>query len=334
MKLRTHLRAAVDPVWGGLRAVREGYIPQPWSAEGARWPLRLGLGARRLTVETAAGTARYVEVGSGPPVVLLHGLDGSSRWWAPTLEALASQFRCLALEFVPFDHWRERARVPLPRAGEFVAAWLAALGIARADLIGHSMGAYAACQVAIERPALVGRLALIAPAIVPLPGATVLDLARFVPFIGSVTPGFAPILLADSLRTGPLRWLRSTLELTQAPPLPLERIAAPTLLLWGEHDPLVPVEDGEIVRARIPNARLVVLPKSRHVPMFEAPVACNAALADFLADEQSPASSPHTPSGPTPGPVASPGVPYPDDEWETIPPLLLRGGGAARRRRG
>lgn len=282
VRVKPTWRAALSPVWSGLRAVRQGYIPQPWSAEGTRWPSRLGLGARRLTIETAAGPAQYIEVGSGPPVALLHGLDGSSRWWAPTLEALASRFRCLALEFVRFDRWRERGRVPLPRSGEFVAAWLAALGIARADIIGHSMGAYSACRVAIDRPDLVGRLVLIAPAILPPPGASLLDLARFVPFVGSVAPGFAPTLLGDTLRTGPLRWLRSTLELTQASPLPLERIAAPTLLLWGEHDPLVPVADGKVVRDRIPGARLVVVPRSRHVPMFEAPAACNAALAAFL----------------------------------------------------
>ena len=285
VRVKTNWRSAFDPVWGGLRSIREGYIPRAWSMEGTRWPSRLGLGARRLTVETALGSAQYIEVGHGPPVVLLHGLDGSSRWWAPTLVALSSRFRCLALEFVRFDQWRERGRVALPRSGDFVAAWLATLGIDRADLIGHSMGAYSACRVAIEHPELVGRLALIAPAVLPLPDRSLLELARFVPFIGSVAPGFAPTLVTDSLRTGPLRWLRSTLELTQANPLPLEQIAAPTLLLWGERDPLVPLSDSAIVHARIPNSRLLVVPKSRHVPMFEAPVACNAALNDFLTEE-------------------------------------------------
>lgn len=284
VRVKTNWRSAFDPVWGGLRAIREGYIPQAWSVEGARWPSRLGLGARRLTVETAAGSAQYIEVGDGPPVVMLHGLDGSSRWWEPTLVALSSRFRCLALEFVRFDQWRERGRVALPRSSAFVAAWLAALGIERADVIGHSMGGYSACRVAIEYPELVRRLALVAPAVLPLPERSLLELARFVPFIGSVAPGFAPTLVADSLRTGPLRWLRSTLELTQAEPLQLEQIAAPTLLLWGEQDPLVPLADAEIVRSRIPNARLIVVPKSRHVPMFESPVACNAAISDFLAE--------------------------------------------------
>jgi pimeloyl-ACP methyl ester carboxylesterase len=285
IKFRPRWRSALDPLRGGLRAIGEGYLPQPWSEEGLRWPLRLGLGAQRHRIETALGVAQYVEVGSGPPVAFLHGLDGSSRWWAPTLEALAGQFRCLALEFVRFDHWREAARVPLPRTGAFVAAWLAALGIDRAAVVGHSMGGYTASQVAIDHPALVGKLALIAPAVLPLSAAYLRNLARLAPFLSTIAPGFAPTLLVDSLRTGPFRWLRSTLELTRARPLPLERIAAPTLLLWGRFDPLVPSTNGPLVRDRIPGARLVILPRSRHVPMFEAPVACNTALSDFLTGD-------------------------------------------------
>lgn len=289
-RFRTDWRTAVNPVLGGLTTIRDGYIPRPWSAEGALWPQRLGLGARQRTIETAAGTAQYVEVGSGPPVVLLHGLDGSSRWWAPTLEALASRHRCIALEFVRFDNWRERSRVPLPRSGEFVAALLEALGIARADLIGHSMGAYTACQVAIDRPDLVGRLALITPALLPLADKSPLELVRFIPFYGTITPGFAPTLVTDAVRTGPMRWLRSTLEITRAEPLLLEKITAPTLLLWGERDPLIPIENGEVVQSRILNAQLRVVPRTRHVPMFEAPAACNAALTEFLGGNEGKAS--------------------------------------------
>jgi pimeloyl-ACP methyl ester carboxylesterase len=290
IKVKPRWRSAIDPVWGGLRAVGEGYRPRLWSEEGVRWPQRLGLGAQRRQIETSLGVAQYVEVGSGPPVIFLHGLDGSSRWWAPTLAALAGQFRCLALEFVRFERWRESARVPLPRTGEFVATWLAALGIERADVIGHSMGGYTASQVAIDHPERVGKLALIAPAILPISAEYLRNLARVAPFLGTIAPGFAPTLLVDSLRTGPLRWVRSTLELTRAQPLALERIAAPTLLLWGKYDPLVPSTNGPIVRDRIPDARLIILPTARHVPMYESPVACNTVLSDFLAGNAQPES--------------------------------------------
>jgi pimeloyl-ACP methyl ester carboxylesterase len=253
---------------------------------GAAWGRGLGGAARRQTIETAEGTALYLAVGSGPPVILLHGLDGSSRWWTPTLRALAPHFRCYALEFVRFDRWRERARVALPRAGTFVAAWLTALGLDRAHIIAHSMGGYAACQLAITQPELVDRLVLVAPAILGARSLLAPQIARLGPFAWTVTPAFLPILVGDSLRTGPLRWLRSAAELRRAELLPLERIAAPTLLIWGTHDPLVPAGDGPRVRERIAGSRLLTLPGARHVPMYERAAECNGAIERFLAGEE------------------------------------------------
>ena len=221
-------------------------------------------------------------------MILLHGLDGSSRWWTPTLRALAPHFRCYALEFVRFDRWRERARVELPRAGTFVAAWLAALELDRAHIIAHSMGGYAACQLAITQPELVDRLVLVAPAIL---GARLLlapQVGRLGPFAWTVTPAFLPILVGDSLRTGPLRWLRSAAELRRAELLPLEQIAAPTLLIWGMHYLLVPADDGPRVRERIAGSRLLTLPGARHVPMSAPPSVMGRSSASWRARRLAP----------------------------------------------
>lgn len=281
----------IDPAVGGAtgerrrRGRRGGRL-------AARWPLPLRRAssqahrARRLTVETTAGRAQYVAVGSGPPVILLHGLDGSSRWWAPTMRALAGTFRCYALEFVVFDRWRERGRVPLARAGDFVAAWLAALGLDWAHVVAHSMGAHAALSLALRRSELVGRLVLVAPAVLPVgrrPGRR--EVARMVPFFTSLAPDFLPVLATDALRTGPLRWLRSAQELWTAASPDLAGIHAPTLLLWGARDVLVPPEHGPVLQRRIAGSRLVTIPGAGHVPMFERPAECNAAIGRFLRGE-------------------------------------------------
>src|SRR5215218_10474703 len=150
--------------------------------------------ARRRAVDTAAGRAHYLAVGQGPPVALLHGLDGSARWWTPTIRALAPHYRCYALDFVRFDRWRERGRVPLPRAAAFVAAWLEALGLDRAHLLAHSMGAYPALALAAERPELLGRLVLVAPAIGAGLPSSPREVARWLSFPGAVAPRFAPVL--------------------------------------------------------------------------------------------------------------------------------------------
>ncbi len=269
----------------GETIAASGWWPELTARIGSLWPRGLGPEARRMTVETAAGKAHYVAIGSGPPVIFLHGLDGSSRWWTPTLRLLAPHFRCFALDFIDFDRWRERSRIGLPRASTFVAAWLAALELDRAHVIAHSMGGYAACQLAIERPELVDRLVLVAPAIFESRPPYVREATRLGPFAWTVTPQFLPVLVHDSFRTGPLRWLRSAVELRRAKPLPLEQIVAPTLLIWGTNDPLVPVVQGPQVQRRIADSRLLTLPGARHVPMYERAEACNGAIDRFLQGE-------------------------------------------------
>lgn len=261
------------------------WLPELTARIGAPWPRGLGPGVQRQAIGTAAGTAHYIAIGSGPPAIFLHGLDGSSRWWTPTLRRLAPHFRCFALDFIDFDRWRERSRIGLPRASAFVAAWLDALELDHAHVIAHSMGGYAACQLAIERPSLVDRLVLVAPAVLGKRPPYIREATQLGPFAWTVTPQFLPVLVGDSFRTGPLRWLRSAFELRRAQPLPLEHIAAPTLLIWGTRDPLVPVVQGLAVQQRITDARLLTLPGARHVPMYERSEACNDAIERFLLGE-------------------------------------------------
>jgi len=244
-----------------------------------------GAELRHARIATAEGEARYVTVGAGPPVILLHGLDGSWRWWTPTLRRLAAHFRCFALDFTPFDRWRERSRVGLTRAAAFVAAWLDALGLDRVHLLAHSMGGYSACQLAIAQPERIARLVLVAPAVLETRSLIGPHTGQLRARAWTVAPNFLPILMGDSFRTGPLGWLRSATELRAATALPLDRITAPTLLLWGDRDPLVPVRRGARVQRQIAGSRLLVLPGARHVPMYERPGACNGAIERFLRGE-------------------------------------------------
>jgi pimeloyl-ACP methyl ester carboxylesterase len=211
---------------------------------------------------------------------LLHGLDGSSRWWAPTIEVLSRHFRCYALEFVV--GWREDGRVALPHASAFVTAWMTALGLDWAHLVAHSMGGYSACDIAITQPERVDRLVLVAPAVAPPHWMQAGNASRLRPGVFGLAPTFLPVLIADTFRTGPWRWLRSAAELRAASPLQVEAITAPTLLIWGTRDPLVPAAEGPPLCRRIPGARLLTLPRAHHVPMYESPAACNDAILRFL----------------------------------------------------
>jgi len=103
--------------------------------------------------------------------------------------------------------------------------------------------------------------------------------------VATSRPRFARRLGADVLRAGPASLLRGALYAVRADVRERARdVHVPTLLVWGERDPLVPAElAGEWQRA-IPQARLVLIPRTGHVPMVERPQAFAIALQKFLDD--------------------------------------------------
>jgi pimeloyl-ACP methyl ester carboxylesterase len=220
----------------------------------------------------------YRTVGEGPPLVLVHGLSGSWRWWRPVLPALAEGH---AVHLVDVPRFAALARF---RPGD-AAAWLGrfletAVGGAAA-LVGHSLGGLLAAQLAARRPELVERLALVGPTGVPSGRGL---LGHGLPLLAALRRAPAHVV-GDALRAGPGSLLRGALYATGHDLRPsLGSIDVPTLLLWGERDPLVPPRLAEEWRAELPDARLVVLPGAGHVPMFEAPGAVAAALLAFLEE--------------------------------------------------
>ena len=97
------------------------------------------------------------------------------------------------------------------------------------------------------------------------------------------SPRFIATLSYDALRAGPITLLRSARDLLQEDVArDLTAIQTPTLLIWGEHDALVPVSVGYELRERIPRARLLVLKDASHVPMFHDARRFNVVLLQFL----------------------------------------------------
>jgi pimeloyl-ACP methyl ester carboxylesterase len=112
----------------------------------------------------------------------------------------------------------------------------------------------------------------------------------FVPLIAALRytpPEFLPILSYDFLRAGPMTLLRTirsliTLDVREE----IAAVTAPTLLLWGENDTLVPLSLGHVLQKEMPHARLVVLQKAAHVCMFDRPRDFDAAVLSFLTDRE------------------------------------------------
>jgi pimeloyl-ACP methyl ester carboxylesterase len=245
-----------------------------------------------------------------PALLLLHGLGSSLHTWEPWARTLDTSFRVVRVDLpghglsgpAPAGDYSDG------RTHRLLAALMDSLRIARATLIGNSMGGRVAWSFAAECPERVAKLVLIAPDGFASPGfeyekpaevPAVLGLMRWVlpaPLLrANLAPAYANAdLLTDSLvaryhdlmrapgnRDALLQRMRQTV-LTD--PIPrLRRIAVPTLLLWGERDQMIPVTNADDYLRAMPQATLVRLPDVGHVPFEEAPATALRPLRQFLA---------------------------------------------------
>lgn len=227
--------------------------------------------------------------GAGAPVVLVHGLSGSARWWARNAQALSRRFRVYTINLIGFGGNRADRPFILSEAAQHLVAWMDRLGLERASFVGHSMGGYVTAALAADFPQRVERLVLVAAAALPpkygyLGGAA--GLLREVP---QLPPSFLPVLVADAWQAGPLTLLNAARDLTTDDLTPrLWRVRAPTLLVWGERDRLVPPVLGQQIARLLSGTRacLVTLPAG-HLPMWEQPHQFNQLVSEFLAGQGS-----------------------------------------------
>jgi pimeloyl-ACP methyl ester carboxylesterase len=103
--------------------------------------------------------------------------------------------------------------------------------------------------------------------------------------VAYVQPGFLPTLVRDAARAGLLTLLRASRELlTIDIKQELANIATPSLLIFGEHDRLVPVSLATKLQSEIPGSCLSVLPRAGHIVMYDQPDLFNKAVIGFLSD--------------------------------------------------
>ena len=244
-----------------------------------------------------------------PAVVLIHGFGASLHTWEPWAHELARNHRVIR-----FDLPGSGLSEPDPsgdytdaRSLQLLTALLDQRGIARATLIGHSIGGRIAWTFAARHPERLDKLVLVAPDGFASPGfeygaaaevPVSMQLMRVVmpkPLLRmSLEPAYAnPSVLTDALVTryhdlmlapGSRNALLARMEQTRLiDPRPLLRgIQAPTLLLWGEQDAMIPYANSSDYLACLPRARLVSFAGVGHLPHEEAPERSLAALLEFL----------------------------------------------------
>lgn len=244
-----------------------------------------------------------------PAILMVHGFGASLHTWEPWALALSSTHRVVRFDLPgsglsdpdPQGDYRDARTMAL------MQALLDQRGIARAHIIGHSIGGRMAWTFAAQHPQRVGRLVLLAPDGFAVPGTAygqtpevpaAMGLMRYVlprPLLRmNLAPAYAnPEVLSDAMTTqyhdlmrapGSRQALLSRLQQTVlVDPVPLlRRIQAPTLLLWGDKDAFIPVANAADYLRALPNATLVTLPGVGHVPQEEAVLEGLAAVRNFL----------------------------------------------------
>jgi pimeloyl-ACP methyl ester carboxylesterase len=229
--------------------------------------------------------------GSGPPLVLLHGLGGSSDWWKRNVDVLAERHEVAAIDLVGFGRNRlflQRSRLPLrfDDIAALLARWIESTFREPVHLVGNSMGGHIAIHLAAARPDLVRSLVLVNSTGVPFeiaPGRHFENLA-----MPRGLASFFLILARDLFRAGPTATALAFARLLRDDARPLmRRLVMPVLLLWGEHDPVVPLDYGRQMQEAMPHAKLRVIEHAGHVPMWENAAAFNRELLAFLDDVES-----------------------------------------------
>jgi len=258
-------------------------------------------------VEVFGQTIHYVEAGSGPNVILLHGLGGDTSNWALTVPALASKYHVWVLDQIgfgrsdkPFINYRVATLV------EFLNGFCKKAGVERASLVGNSLGGWTAAAFALAYPDKVEKLVLVDAAgysperwggpkmaretllrLNPSTPAGMKEIFKIVfhnPAI--LTDAFVEQAFAAKLKRNDgytiNQFVESILRGEDYLDGKTKDIKAPTLVLWGRNDALTPLAMGQAFAQDIPGARTAFLDNCGHVPQMECAPAFNDALGRFL----------------------------------------------------
>ncbi|MFL5843587.1 MAG: alpha/beta fold hydrolase [Solirubrobacteraceae bacterium] len=260
-------------------------------------------------MELHGHTVVYRVMGSGPPVVLIHGMVNSSWHWRAVAEKLAERYTVIAPDLVGHgDSATPRGDYSLGAHATVIRDLLSALGIERATIVGHSLGGGVAMVFFWQFPQRVERLALISsgglgPEVSPLLRSAAIPGFRHV--IGLIANrlvirtlkagGKATRNVARALRPLDTRGAREAFVQTLRAVIDVhgQRVSAndrlyllrgmPTLIAWGERDRTIPIEHGRATHEAVPGSRFVTLPRAAHFPHLEDPDGLADALNDWIA---------------------------------------------------
>jgi pimeloyl-ACP methyl ester carboxylesterase len=275
---------------------------------------------RREEIELHGHTSSYRTGGRGPVLVLIHGITNSSASWEPVLGMLAEHFTIVAPDLLGHgDSAKPRGDYSLGASASLLRDLLLALGHERATIAGHSLGGGIAMQYAYQFPERVERLILVAsgglgrevtPALraATLPGAElVLPLLASQPFVDAGTTvggllgkiglrfgadiaemmsGFASLQDIEARRAF-VHTARSVIDTGGQRVDATDKLylaqAVPTLILWGDRDPIIPARHGIRAHENMPGSTLKIFEGAGHFPHHDDPAGVTTAIKHFIA---------------------------------------------------
>ena len=220
------------------------------------------------------------------PLVLIHGVAGTADWWMKNVEGLNHRFEVYAPDLPGFGFSPVGAKpFDIDLEASALTQWLAAVGVTRAILVGHSMGGYLASKLALSDPRSVAALVLVDPAIFPTEYGwrrLVLGLIR-APLHLSLD--IWPTLLCGLVDAGLITIFRAVRDLLTRVMLDeLSAMRVPSLLIWGKHDSVVPLSVAARIKSALGNqATGPMLLSGGHIPMWDDAARFNDDVLRFLS---------------------------------------------------
>ena len=298
-------------------AARASDRPKPAAPALRRGPAAEAPQLRRLTLH--GNRIAYRQAGSGPALVLIHGITSSSATWERVMPYLARRFTVIAPDLIGHgESDKPRGDYSLGAHASNVRDLMVVLGHERASVVGHSLGGGIAMQFSYQFPERCERLALVdsgglgrevnvllraatlpgAELVLPLLAATrLLDAGRLAASalgklglrprtdVEEIAHGHATLSDADA-RAAFVHTLRAVVEpggqrIDAANRLYLSE-QIPFLLVWGEHDSVIPLSHGIATHERLPKSRLEVFHDSGHFPQLDEPQRLVDVLVEFI----------------------------------------------------
>jgi pimeloyl-ACP methyl ester carboxylesterase len=260
----------------------------------------------------------YRVAGSGPPVVLIHGMLNSSSHWQSVALSLAGEYTVLAPDLIGHgDSAAPRGDYSLGAHAASIRDLMAAIGIDRATIVGHSLGGGVAMQFFYQFPQRVERLVLVSSGglghevspmlrTAALPGVSALLSAIHPRLLGAlwaaggrlrdreIRAGVYLQAIARALRplenagarAAFLQTLRAVIDVHGQRVSATDRLylleAIPTMIVWGERDNTIPIEHGRLAHEAIPDSVFRTLPAAAHFPHLEDPDGLSQILREFI----------------------------------------------------